>query len=258
MNAIMVSELEFSYGDAGVLCGVSFSVEEGSMCALLGKNGSGKTTLFGCMLGLLGGYSGSIMIDGAEAKSLSPQALSQRAAYVPQAHNPVFNYSALDMVLMGRANGIRVFGAPSKADVAKAETAMERMGIAELRDRGFLHLSGGERQLVLIARAIAQGANIFIMDEPTSGLDFGNRLLVMRTIRSLTNEGRTVLFSTHEPQQALDHADRLIALADGTAAAEGIPGEVLDSALIERLYGVHADIAAVSGRRVLLPPMTEL
>lgn len=250
--ALETRDLRFAYRDTEVLKGVELSVEEGRLCALLGKNGSGKSTLFGCILGINRGFTGKILLCGSDIQALPARTLSRLAAYVPQAHNPVFNYTVLDMVLMGRAGSIKPYSSPAHADIEAAECALDELGVLNLRDRGYLRLSGGERQLVLIARALAQLTSVIIMDEPTSGLDFGNRMLLMRTIRALSRQGRTIVFSTHDPQQALDYADDVIALSEGTVAAHGAPKDVITAELIQGLYGVSAELAEINGRSVLI------
>ena len=143
-------------------------------------------TLFRCMLGLLAPTAGSIHICGRDIRNMPPAELSHRAAYIPQSHAPVFNFSVFDMVLMGTTAQLPPFASPGKKQKEIAEAAMERMGIAHLRDRGCGNISGGERQLALIARAIAQQAKILVMDEPSASLDYGNKLRVMETVKSLT------------------------------------------------------------------------
>lgn len=239
---LKVEKLCFGYDKLPVLSELSFSMEGGSLTALLGANGAGKSTLFKCILGLLKKYSGRIEIDAKDTKTLSARQLSRLIAYIPQSHYPVFQYSVMDMVLMGTAPQIGALGAPKAQQREQAEFALGLLGIKELAQRSFMRLSGGEQQLVLIARALAQQAQILLMDEPTANLDFGNQHLVLSTAQRLKKEGYAVLLSTHNPQQALLYSDRLIALKNGTIIADGAPMEALDSELIERLYGIKADV----------------
>ena len=174
--SMIVNDLRFAYGDHQVLRGVTFRAEYGEFLSVLGPNGVGKSTLFRCMLGLLTPTGGEATIDGRPIGAMTAAQLARHIAYIPQSHNPVFNFSVFDMVLMGTTAQTGTLSAPKKEHLARAEAALERLGIAHLKDRGYANISGGERQLVLIARAIAQQAKILVMDEPSANLDYGNRL----------------------------------------------------------------------------------
>ena len=240
-----VEDLHFSYGNHEVLKGVSFGVENRGFVSLLGPNGAGKSTLFRCMLGLLEPAKGSVHICGRNIRNMPPAELSHRVAYIPQSHTPVFNFSVFDMVLMGTTAQLPRFSSPGKQQIQLAEAAMERMGIAHLRDRGCGNISGGERQLALIARAIAQQAKILVMDEPSASLDYGNKLRVMETVKSLTRDDYTVIQSTHDPDQAYLYSDQILALFDGKILACGSPKETISSELISTLYGVDVEVCSM-------------
>ena len=244
---LRVEDLHFSYGSHEVLKGISFGVEDSGFVSLLGPNGAGKSTLFKCMLGLLEPSAGSVHICGRNIRNMPAAELSHRVAYIPQSHNPVFNFSVFDMVLMGTTAQLAPFASPGKEQERLAEEAMERIGIAHLRDRGCANISGGERQLALISRAIAQQAKILVMDEPSASLDYGNKLRVMETVKTLTHEGYTVIQSTHDPDQAYLYSDQILALYDGKILACGTPRETISSELISTLYGV--DVAVCSMHR---------
>lgn len=250
---LSVENLCFSYGAHQVLQQVDFAVEKGEFLSILGPNGVGKSTLFRCMLGTLTGYQGSVLVKGREIRTLSHRERAQRIAYIPQSHRPTFGYTVLDTALMGTTRQFSPFQQPKRAQTDMALAALERVGVLHLAQRNFAHLSGGEQQLVLIARAIAQQSDILIMDEPTSALDYGNQLRVLRQVRDLSREGYTVLLSTHNPQHALTFADRLLVLRDGTAAALGRPAQVLTPALMETLYGVTVDFLDTASGPVLVP-----
>ena len=235
-----VENLEFSYGARQVLKNISFRAGHEELIFVLGANGAGKTTLFRCMLGLLHGYRGRILLDGQNVAALPAKELARRIAFIPQFHNPVFAYTALDMVLMGTNHRLSTFASPGRREREIAIQAMEQLGIEDFAGRNFQELSGGEQQLVLVARALAQEAKILLMDEPTSALDYGNQLRVLQKVSSLSAQGYTILLSCHNPQHALLYAHRVIALADGTICADGAPESALDPALIRRLYGVDA------------------
>ena len=240
-----VEDLHFSYGNHEVLKGVSFGVEDSGFVSLLGPNGAGKSTLFKCMLGLLPPSGGSVHICGRNIRSMPAAELSHRVAYIPQSHSPVFNFSVFDMVLMGTTAQLGRFTSPGKQQEELAEAAMERIGISHLRNRGCSNISGGERQLALIARAIAQQAKILVMDEPSASLDYGNKLRVMETVKGLTREGYTVIQSTHDPDQAYLYSDKILALYGGKILADGTPGETISSELISTLYGVEVEVCSM-------------
>ena len=250
---LSVEHLSFSYRCADVLREVSFSVEQGEFLSVLGPNGVGKSTLFRCILGILPDYTGKIKVDGTNIRRLNQREMARRIAYIPQIHRPTFGFSVLDTVLMGATRQLSPFAMPKREQVEQARQALEQMGVAHLTERNFARLSGGEQQLVLVARAIAQRADILIMDEPTSALDYGNQIRVLRKVRSLADQGYTVLLSTHNPQHALSYASRILALAGGQVAAHGSPREVLNEALIRQLYQVEVDFAETEAGWVILP-----
>ena len=183
-----VSNLQFSYKTVNVLRGISFDVSEGTLLCVLGKNGAGKSTLFRCILGLLKGYGGNVLIDGIKAETLSPKELAGKISYIPQNHSTAFSFSVLDMVMMGATTQLNQFGNPRRKERVLAEAALEVMNIRHLKDRNFSNISGGEQQLVLIARAIAQQTKIIIMDEPCSNLDYGNQIKVMKAVKIWQNK----------------------------------------------------------------------
>lgn len=239
---LQVRELSYSYGTNNVLNRVSFHANEGELLSVLGPNGAGKSTLFRCILGLLQPTQGTITLDGTDLSAYSPTKLARHIAYIPQSHRPTFHYSVFDMVLMGTTAQVGQIRTPNKHHIAMAEAALERLGILDLMYRDFEQISGGEQQLVLIARAIAQQAKLLVMDEPSANLDLGNRFRVMQTVRELADEGYTVIQSTHDPEQAYRCSNRIIALHNRQIIADGTPQEVMRSELISRLYGVSVEI----------------
>ncbi|HWQ51093.1 MAG TPA: ABC transporter ATP-binding protein [Terriglobales bacterium] len=248
--SVDVKNLSFSYGDEDVLKEVSFTANPGQFLSILGPNGVGKSTLFKCILGLLRNYRGEVVIDGTDAKTLSVSETAKRIAYIPQSGYPVFNYSVHDIVLMGATSRLSFFETPKKQDSERADAAMQKIGIAHLRDRCFHHLSGGERQLVMIARALTQQARVLMLDEPTSSLDFGNQVMVLAQARELAGEGYTVIATTHNPEQSYMFSDRILALKGGRILTDGSPREVLDEALIKELYRVEATVSSLFEDRV--------
>ena len=228
---LTVNDLSYGYTKGvPVLEGVSFAAEKGKFLSVLGPNGAGKSTLFRCLLGGIDGYSGSIELDGREVRSLSRRELAAHIAYIPQIHRPTFGYSVLDTALMGLTRELSPFRSPSAEQEKRAMEALEQVGVAHLARRNFATLSGGEQQLVLIARALCQRSDVLLMDEPTSSLDYGNQLRVLQRVSDLAGQGYTVILSTHDPQHALRFSRRVLALRDGRVAAFGDTREVLTEA----------------------------
>lgn len=250
---IEVKELSFSYPRLDVLKKLSFVIDRGKLVTVLGPNGVGKSTLFKCILGLHKNYTGSILINQTNSKSMSPKTRSEWLAYIPQSHLTSFDYSVLEMVVMGTSGSISKLSTPGHLQYEIAYHALEQVGLQDLSNRSFKRLSGGEQQLVLIARALAQQSKVFIMDEPISNLDYGNQHRVMTHIKALTDAGYTILLSSHNPQDAMLYSDQILALFHGKIIADGVPREVLDQALMEKLYQTPVDILAVSGEQIILP-----
>lgn len=252
---IEVNALSFSYSGREILKNISFSAKRGEFLSVLGANGVGKSTLFKCMINVLPGYTGEIKVDGKDIRSMKVRELAQRIAYIPQMSASSFNYSVEDIVLMGTTSSIGSMRSPGTAEKKRARNALERMGISHLGKRCFHHLSGGERQLVTIARALAQEAEILLLDEPASALDFGNQMLISEQARRLASEGYTVIQTTHDPEKAHIFSDRIIAMKDGSILAQGTPSEVLSGENIERLYGISVDVTSLYNDklRVFMP-----
>lgn len=239
---IDIRDLSFSYGKTEVLKNIDLSASEGDLVALIGPNGAGKSTLFKCILKFLKGYTGEILLDGQDMKEMSRPQIARKIAYIPQTTVPVFNYPVIEIVLMGLTGGLRPLESPRKEHVEKAEAILDDLDILHLRNRGFGRISGGERQLVLLARSMVQDARILIMDEPTANLDYGNQFRVMERIRSLTEKGYTVISSTHNPEHALLFADISFVLKDGKVKASGPSKDVLTGELMKELYGVEVNL----------------
>ena len=237
-----VKNLQYAYRKNEVLKGVDFFANTGECVCVLGENGAGKTTLFRCLLGHLGRYKGEIIVDGLNSKHLSIQETAEKIAYIPQAHAPTFNYSVFDIVLMGTSVLVDSFRTPGQAQREIVKQTLKRLNIEHLAERGYAELSGGERQLVLVARALAQKSKILIMDEPTANLDYGNQFRVMRQVKRLAQNGYIVVLSTHNPEHALQYADKVLVLKDGKVAIYGKPAEVLNPEMIEDIYGVSVDM----------------
>ena len=202
------------------------------------------------MLGIHRQYSGTITFDEKNIRDLPIRTLARHAAYVPQTHYPAFNYSVLDMVLMGTTPLLQPIGQPGESEYDIAEQALVQLGIHHLARRGFIRLSGGEQRLVLIARALAQQAPMIILDEPTADLDIGNQHLVMSQLRRLRDQGLTILFSTHDPAQAYRWSDRVLALFEGRLHAEGPPSQVICAPVLNQLYHIDSSVVSVDGEDI--------
>ena len=239
---LAVQDLLFGHHGRPLGDTVSLDVRQGEVVALLGPNGCGKTTLFRTVLGLLGALGGQVRVGDAicvgPGVRIDRAAMARRVAYVPQAHAGAFAYAVHDVVLMGRASHVGSVSMPSTADRALALDLLGRLGIAHLAERSYLEISGGERQLVLIARALAQQAPVLVMDEPTASLDFGNQRIVLREIEALKARGVAVLLSTHQPEHALAVADRALLLGNGRVQALGATRRVLTPRALAELYGM--------------------
>ena len=249
--ALEVRNLSFAYyGDKKVLDGINYTINDGEFACVLGPNGVGKSTMFKCILRLLSTYTGEIFVDGCDTKGLSPMQMAKKIAYIPQSAGAVFNYSVSDTILMGTTAMVDRFKSPGKKEEEYVDMALETLQITHLKNRMFTRISGGERQLVLIARALAQQAKTLLMDEPTASLDYGNQMRVMEKIKGLSEKGYTIIQSTHNPEQTLWYADRVLALQKGQLISEGAPSEVMDTDLLKQLYQVDVQIEALHEGRI--------
>jgi iron complex transport system ATP-binding protein len=242
---LAVEALSFGYRGRIVGGPVSFAVAPGEVLCLLGPNGGGKTTLFKTVLGLLPPIAGSVAMDGADTARWDPRQRARAIGYVPQSGVGQFPFTVHEMVLMGRTAHRGTFAAPGAADHEAAESALATLGIAALGARDWLRLSGGERQLALVARALAQQPRLLVLDEPTANLDFGNQVRVLDQVRQLAAGGLAVLFSTHHPEQAFACATRVALLQNGGLTPIGTPDETITSATMKLVYGTDVDIVPV-------------
>ena len=249
--------LAIGYGSTVVARDIDVAVGAGEVVCLLGPNGSGKTTLFKTLLGLQARLAGSVTIAGRPIERWSRQELARQIAYVPQAHVSAFPYRVLDMVLMGRTAHLGLFSAPTAADRERAEAALQLLGIDDLADREYTRVSGGQRQLALIARALAQDAPAIVLDEPTASLDFGNQALVLREVGRLAGRGLAIVVSTHDPDHAFAVGTRVVLLHDGRIAASGAPRDVLTRPRLEEVYRTPVIIETLSDGRVTCVPQLQ-
>ncbi|WP_295383810.1 ABC transporter ATP-binding protein [uncultured Thiodictyon sp.] len=248
--------LRYAYPGAGteVLSGISLGVRAGQVVALLGANGSGKSTLLRLLLGLLAPGAGSVWLDGRALTAVSRRAAARRLAYVPQLHSVPFPYLVRDLVALGCIPRRGLFRTLGPTDHAAVGAALERLGIGHLAQRPYTGLSGGERQLCLIARALVQEAAVILMDEPVTGLDYGNQWRLLALLRELAAEGRAVVATTHYPDHALSTADRVVLLHEGRLLADGTPETVVTPANLHTLYRIKVSTHRVPGGPLALVP----
>ena len=254
----MLEVRALSFGFPGRTIGrdVSFSLAAGESMCVLGPNGGGKTTLFRTILGLLPVKSGEVRLNERPLHLLDRAEIARAAGYVPQGHSAYFAFTLLEFVLMGRSARVGAFSSPGKADRAVAERALESLGIAALAGRPVTEVSGGERQLALVARALAQEPKLLVMDEPTASLDFGNQVRVLERILALAATGIAILFSSHDPDHAFLGAQRALLLGEGRVLELGAPKAVVRSDTLRRLYGVPVEVIEIQDdRRVCLPSL---
>ena len=244
--------LSFRLGERQVLRDVSLALRPGDCAALLGANGAGKTTLLRMMLGFVRPHRGQVLLDGRPLAAHDRRAIARRIAYVPQAHVPSFPYTVREIVAMARAP-VSGWGPTRTAeDEAAIADALERLGLTAFAERSYASLSGGERQAVLIARALAQGAGILLMDEPTASLDLGQGARLMRLLNALAAEGHAILMSTHQPELALRGFNRAVLLHGGEVLGDGPPRAILTAEALSGLYGVEVRLVEAGDRELFL------
>jgi len=251
-----IDDISFQHERSGarILADISFEAERGSMTVILGPNGSGKTTLFNCISGIWKPQKGRITFDGADLTGLSPRKRARVIGSVPQAHEPPFPYTVIDAGWTGRASHLSMISAPSKEDYERADEAIATVGISHLRARPYTKISGGERQLVLIARALVQETPVLLLDEPSSHLDYKNQIMVLDIVRGLARKrGLTVLMTLHDPNLAMTYGDSTVLMQDGRVAASGEPAKVLTKANLFHTYGIDVSIIKWNGKRIIHP-----
>jgi len=253
---LIMKDLYFrhAHGTTDILKGISYRLDEGLMTTLLGPNGSGKTTLFKCISGLWQPQRGTIFFGDRNLTKISYAERSGIIAVVPQEHEPPFPYAVEEVVLMGRVSHISLFAVPSKSDFAAADEAIDKVGIGHLRKRPYTKISGGERQLVLIARALAQDAPVLILDEPTSHLNFRNQIMILSKVREIVRrKGLTVLMTLHDPNLAMQFSDQVVMIENGKIVAQGAPSKVLTQENLRQMYGFDVSVINCDGTNIIYP-----
>lgn len=240
-----VCDLHCGYGHKEIVPGVTFGVARGEFVCIIGANGCGKTTLLKNVLGLLKPLSGEVTMEGRSVLHLSDRERAQMFAYIPQAHTPPFPFSVADVVLMGRTPYVGRMSRTTAEDRRIAWRALCLLGIEDLAQETYTKLSGGQQQLILIARALTQQPDLIIMDEPTASLDFGNQQIVLSRMKDLAQTGVSVLMVTHDPYHAFYCADRVVVMQDGLIIAQGTPRDVMTRTQLETIYHTQLNVIDV-------------
>lgn len=250
---IEIDGLGFLYNGHKVLDEISFQIEKGTICGLFGPNGSGKTTLLKCCSGSLKYPKGSLKIGGKEVSSLRAIDLARLVSYVPQSHKPPFPFMTKEVVLMGRNPHLNTFIGPNDQDLNRTSEALRMLRILDLADRPYTMLSGGQRQLVILARALNQETPVLLLDEPASALDFKNQINLWMILRSLAKMGKTILACTHDPNHISWFCDQSVVICDGRIIAFGPPEKSLSFEVMKRLYGEMCTVNVCQGKNIVMP-----
>lgn len=262
MNKLVdVKNISFSYDkdSPAVFENISFSIEKGDVLCVLGPNGTGKTTLIKCINGLHKVNEGEVYLNGSSIQTLSFKDISRMVGYIPQGHVPSFPFTVFDVVLMGRSPYVNITASPKERDREIARNALETLGIEDLKDKSYTNLSGGERQLVFLARVLAQEPDLLILDEPTNHLDFGNQIKLLEIIEQLSKLGLAVIMSSHYPDHAFLAASKVAIMKDKGFIDFGTPDDVLSEENLKKAYGIDVKLMELDdGRKICVPLKTNL
>ena len=254
-----VKNISFSYEDEEIFSDISFSIDKGDVLCILGPNGTGKTTLIKCLNGLHETDSGEILINGQNIKKLSFKEISKHIGYIPQSHIPSFPFTVLDVVLMGRSPYLNLTDSPRQEDVDIALDALKILDIEDLKDKEYTNLSGGERQLVFLARVLCQKPDILILDEPTSHLDFGNQIKLLEIIDNLSKTGLSIIMSSHFPDHAFLSSTKVAIMKDKKFIDFGKPDDVVTEENLRKAYSIDVKLIELDNdRKVCVPMKTNL
>ncbi len=257
---ITVKEAGFRYNEseqeAGGFRNISFSLQRGEILSILGPNGCGKTTLLKCLNNLRVPDRGSVSINGKNISGMSRDQIARRVGYMPQSHRPVFPLSVLDVILTGRAPHLGSFSSPGKKDIAIAREALEALGLSGLSDRPYNHLSEGERQLVFLARVLAQKPLALFLDEPVSHLDFGNQTRFLKLVGCLAESGMAIVITSHFPDHSFLLPGKVALMNKGVFVKIGSPEDVITEDNMREVYGINVKILEVEAgamRKICVP-----
>lgn len=262
MTKLEVSGATFSYdGKLKIFDDISFTVDSGEVFCILGPNGTGKSTLLRCLCNLYKLGKGRITVDGDDIALMNQAKLARRIGFIPQTHTPTFPYTVFNVVLMGRTPYLSTLASPSEKDYRIAEQAIKMINIEHIVDKPYTQLSGGQMQLVLLARVLAQEPDILLLDEPTSQLDVGNQMRTIAIIKKLARDGFSLVVTSHFPDHAFLYADKVGILKDKTFIKAGATEAILTEQNLTRAYGVDIRIIRVAddiNRKVVIPMVTPL
>lgn len=249
---LSVKNLNFSYQKKLTIKNISFESKKGEITAILGPNGAGKSTLFNLILGILKPNSGSIEVDGVSINSIKSNLRARYISYVPQEWNSPFNYKAIEIVLMGLVSKFGILSNPSNADIKKAEKLFEFLDIEKLAYKGIKNLSGGERQMVLLCRALMQDTPVLLLDEPTSHLDLKNQMKILSTLENLINNKKiSIILTLHDPNLASQYADKIITVKNGKIYASGSVNDIMKKEILEGLYEHPIEMAVLDDKYIM-------
>ncbi|HIE06378.1 MAG TPA: ABC transporter ATP-binding protein [bacterium (Candidatus Stahlbacteria)] len=248
---IYVKNLTFSYFDHPVINDISFSIEKGDFVGIIGPNGAGKSTLLRLLANILKGQSGSIQIDGRDLDSFRREDLARLVGFIPQETHFSLNFRVFDVILQGRYPHLGFFKIEDLNDNRIVDEAIQRTRISHLSDKQILDISSGERQMVVITRAVAQRPEILLLDEPTSFLDIKHQVEIMNLLKDLNREGITIIVVVHDLNLAGLFCGRLLLINQGRIAASGSPAEIITPEMIKKIYGV--DVVGVNHPTAGLP-----
>jgi iron complex transport system ATP-binding protein len=250
-----VKNIAFSYDGEEIFSNISFSIGKGDVLCILGPNGTGKTILIKCLNGLHEIDSGEILINGKNIKKLSFKEISKHIGYIPQSHVPSFPFKVLDVVLMGRAPYLNLTDSPKKEDVDIALKSLRTLGIEYLKDKEYTNLSGGERQLVFLARILCQQPDILILDEPTSHLDFGNQIKLLEIIDNLSKSGLSIIMSSHFPDHAFLSSNKVAIMKNKRFIDFGTPDDVVTESNLKKAYSIDVKLIELDDKRKVCVPL---
>ena len=249
-----VKNISFSYDGDEIFSDISFSVDKGDVLCILGPNGTGKTTLIKCLNGLNEIASGEILINGENIKKLSYREISTYIGYIPQSHTPSFPFKVFDVVLMGRAPYLNLADSLREEDIEIANESLKILGIEKLKDKEYTNLSGGERQLVFLARVLCQKPDILILDEPTSHLDFGNQIKLLEIIGNLAKTGLSIIMSSHFPDHGFLSSNKVAIMKDKHFIDFGSPDMVISEENLKKAYSIDVELLKLDdGRKICVP-----
>ena len=250
-----VKNISFSYDGEEIFDDISFSIEKGDVLCILGPNGTGKTTLIKCLNGLHDVDSGEIIVNGQNLKKLSFSEISRHIGYIPQSHVPSFPFKVLDVVVMGRAPYLNLTDSPKEKDIDIAVNALRTLGIEHLKDKEYTNLSGGERQLVFLARVLCQQPDILILDEPTSHLDFGNQIKLLEIIENLSKSGLSIIMSSHFPDHAFLSSTKVAIMKDKKFIDFGTPEDIVTEENLKKAYSIDVKLIELDDKRKVCVPL---